>query len=461
MGSIGPQDLLNGDHDKSNEKTVTFESASSHLLLYAPPSTFSPMIITRTSGTKVYTSDGHEILDWTSGQMSCLIGHGHPEIVETLTHHAKHLDHLFSGFTSPPVVALADKLATVLPDGLDRSMFLSTGGESNDAAIRLAKVVTGKWEIVGLSCSWHGMTGAANAAQYWFGRSGHGPTMPGNLALPAPNTYRSVFRHADGSHDWQTELDYGWSMIDRSSAGSLAAVIMEPILSSGGMLTLPPGYMKAMKKHCEARGMLLIVDEAQTALGRCGDMFGFEEQGVVPDILTLSKTLGNGMPLSAVVTSNEIAEKAKENNFLFYTTHVNDPLPAAVGLKVIEIVLRDGLVEKARRSGEMLKKGLETLMKKYACIGEVRGRGLMIGVEIVEDRRREGWAGKQPNAGLGTKLSQRMMQLGLSANLLGNDQFGGIFRIAPPIVVEENEIRKGLAIFERALHETEGTKYIE
>ena len=354
------------------------------------------------------------------------------------------------------MVSLAEKLTGLMPDGLDKAMFLSTGGESNEAAIRLAKTVTGKFEIVGLSCSWHGMSAAANAAQYFAGRSGQGPTMPGNHALPAPNSYRSVFRNSDGSHDWKTELEFGWSMVDRASVGSLAAVIMEPVLSSGGMLTLPKGYMAEMKKHCQARGMLLIVDEAQTALGRCGDMFGFEDQGVVPDIVTLSKTLGNGIPLSAVVTSNEIAKMAMEKNFLFYTTHVNDPMPAAVGAKVIDIVVRDGLVEKARKSGKVLRSGLEALMQKFACIGEVRGRGLMIGVEIVKDRR----IGKEPNTELGQKLGRRMMQLGLSANLMGNNQFGGIFRIAPPIVIDEMEIRKGLAIFEKAMMETEGTGYM-
>ena len=125
--------------------------------------------------------------------------------------------------------------------------------------------------------------------------------------LPSPDSYRSIFRNKDGSHDWETELNYGWSLIDKASAGSLAAVIMEPILSSGGMIAIPRGYMVAMKEHCRKRNMLLIVDEAQTGLGRCGDLFAIQYEGVVPDILTLSKTLGNGLPLSAVITSDKIA----------------------------------------------------------------------------------------------------------------------------------------------------------
>lgn len=177
MGSIAVEnrDVKNGEESKGDD-TLTFKKATRHLLAYGPGG-FSPQIITRTSGTKIYTADGRQILDWTSGQMSCLVGHGHPEIVDTITYHATHLDHLFSGFISPPVVSLAEKLTSVMPKGLERVMFLSTGGESNEAAIRLAKVITGKWEIVGLSSSWHGMTGAAVSAQYMSGRAGQGPTV--------------------------------------------------------------------------------------------------------------------------------------------------------------------------------------------------------------------------------------------------------------------------------------------
>jgi 4-aminobutyrate aminotransferase-like enzyme len=148
-------------------------SAATKLLTYGAP--FLPMIITHAQGVFVYTSTGERILDWTSGQMSCLLGHGHPEIVETIRAHAQSLDHLFSGMLSPPVIHLAERLTSVLPEGLDRAMFLSTGSESNEAAIKLAKVFTGKWEIVGLGASWHGMTGASLGAQYHSGRQGHGP----------------------------------------------------------------------------------------------------------------------------------------------------------------------------------------------------------------------------------------------------------------------------------------------
>ncbi len=148
-------------------------------------------------------------------------------------------------------------------------------------------------------------------------RKNYGPAVPGSLILPTPNAYRSPFRHSDGSYDWEAELDYGWSLVDSQSIGSLAAVILEPILSSGGVVVLPPGYLRKMKEHCEKRNMLLILDEAQTGVGRTGKNFAFEHDGVVPDILTLSKTLGAGLPLSAVVTSTNIEQTCYERGFSF------------------------------------------------------------------------------------------------------------------------------------------------
>jgi 4-aminobutyrate aminotransferase-like enzyme len=276
--------------------------------------------------------------------------------------------------------------------------------------------------------------------------------MPGMLMLPSPDSYRSIFRHKDGSYDWKTELDYGWSLVDKASIGSLAAVIMEPILSSGGIITLPKGYMAAMKEHCRKRNMLLIIDEAQTGLGRCGDLFAINYEGVVPDILTLSKTLGNGLPLSAVVTSNKIAKVAEERNFMFYTTHANDPLPASVGLKVLEIVLRDDLVARSKAMGEKFQAGLHHLMERYGCIGDVRGRGLMAGVEIVSNRET-----KAPAVEFGKKLSAKMMSLGLSASISARTTFSGCIRIAPPLTITDEELAMGLAIFEEALRSTEGS----
>jgi 2,2-dialkylglycine decarboxylase (pyruvate) len=222
-------------------------------------------------------------------------------------------------------------------------------------------------------------------------------------------------------------------------------MIAEPILSSGGLIELPLGYLEALHAHCKQRGMLLILDEAQTGLGRTGDMFAFQRDRVTPDFLTLSKTLGAGLPLAAVVTSAEIEERCHERGFLFYTTHVSDPMPAAVGLKVIEIILRDRLAQRARSAGQRLKEGLVALQDRFDVVGDVRGRGLMLGMEIVRDRHT-----KEPADELGARISRKCMELGLSTNIVQLPGMGGVFRIAPPLTVTDDEIDLGLSILDQA-----------
>ncbi|MBU1332502.1 MAG: aspartate aminotransferase family protein [Gammaproteobacteria bacterium] len=427
----------------ANNDPIFWRNAREHLIRYG--GSFEPMIIERAQGSFVYDADSRPILDFTSGQMSALLGHGHPDICAVVSEHVQRLDHLFSGMLSRPVVELARKLAEKTPAGLDRSLLLSTGAESNEAAIRMAKLVTGKFEIVGFAQSWHGMTGYAASATYSAGRKGYGPAAVGSLAIPAPFPYRPRFeRH--GEFDWQAELDYAFDLVDRQSTGNLAAFIAEPILSSGGIIELPAGYMRALKTKCEERGMLLILDEAQTGIGRTGMMFACEREGVTPDILTLSKTLGAGLPLAAVVTSAAIEEQAHERGFLFYTTHVSDPLPAAVGLKVLEVVERDNLVERANVAGARLRNGLLALQERFDCIGDVRGRGLLLGMEIVKDRQT-----KEPASELGAAITRECMRLGLSMNIVQLPGMGGVFRIAPPLTVRDEEIDLGLALLGSAI----------
>jgi 2,2-dialkylglycine decarboxylase (pyruvate) len=414
-----------------------------HLVRYG--GAFVPAVVERAQGSYVHDADGRAILDFTSGQMSAVLGHSHPDIVETVSASVATLAHLFSGMLSRPVVDLARALDAVTPEPLSKSLLLTTGAEANEAALKMAKLFTGGHEVVSFSQSWHGMTSGAAAATYSAGRRGYGPPAPGNFAIPAPNAYRTRFVR-DGEHDWRGELDYAFDLVDRQSSGALAACLVEPILSSGGLIDLPVGYLRALREKCDERGMLLVVDEAQTGLGRTGAMFAFERDGVVPDVLTLSKTLGAGLPLAAVVTTEEIESRCHDLGYLFFTTHVSDPLPAAVGCTVLRVIERDGLVARAADRGQRLRAGLLALQARHDCIGDVRGRGLMQGIELVTDR-----ASKAPAEDLGRRVTAECLARGLHMNIVQLPGMGGVFRMAPPLTVSEDEIDLGLEILDASL----------
>lgn len=407
---------------------------------------FADFIVQRAEGVCVYGADGRAVLDFTSGQMSGILGHSHPEIVATVRDAIAEIDHVHSSFLSEPVVRLTEALAGILPESLSKVLPLSTGGESNEAALRMAKMTTGGFEVVAFDRSWHGVTGGASSSTFSGARQGYGPTLPGAFALPTPHAYRSPFA-TNGHYNWQEELDFGFQMLDRQSVGRYAAVIAEPILSAAGIIELPPGYLRALKKKCTERGMLLILDEAQTGLGRTGDRFAFEHEGVVPDILTLSKTLGAGLPLSATITSAEIEQQCYDQGYIFYTTHAADPLPAAVGAKVVEIIVRDALSERARELGIYMKKQLLELKQRHESIGDVRGRGLLLGVELVEDRQ-----SKTAAHALGFEVSRRCLELGASLNI-GRRSMANVFRIAPPLTVTREQIDTAVLILDQALTE--------
>ncbi|WP_062464697.1 aspartate aminotransferase family protein [Demequina soli] len=419
--------------------------ADAHLVRFGTG--WTPRIIERGEGSYVVDAEGRRILDFTSGQMSAVLGHAHPAIVDAVSRSVRTLDHLFSGMLSRPVVELGERLTATMPAGLDKVLLLSTGAEANEAALRMAKLATGGFEVVTFDRSWHGMTHGAAAATYVAGRRGYGPTQPGMLTLPTPDAYRSPFRRPDGSHDWEAELEFGLAAIDRQSTGALAAVLVEPILSSGGIVELPVGYLARLRAWCHERGGLLILDEAQTGLGRTGTMYAFERDGVTPDVLTLSKTLGAGLPVAAVVTSSAIEEACHERGFLFYTTHVNDPLAASVALAVLDVVEREGLVGRARELGTRMGARLREIQAGCPTVGDVRGRGLLQGIEVVADR-----ATKAPAEGYGVAVTSACLERGLHMNIGQLKGMGGVFRIAPPLTVTDAEVDAGLDILEDALH---------
>lgn len=413
---------------------------------------FHPEFIVRARGSYLYDENGRAILDFTSGQMCATLGHNHPAIVAAIEKSCREVLHLFSGMLSPAVAALAGRMAALLPRSLSKLIFLNTGGESNETALRLAKKFTGGFEVVGLDGSWHGTTAGASSNTYASGRRGYGPTIPGTFAIPEPNSYRCPIRHCRDRCDMSC-LDVGFNLFDAQSVGAPAAVIVEPILSAGGIIVPPDGYFVRLRKLCDARGMLMIFDEAQTAFGRTGRNFAFEGLGVTPDILTMSKTLGGGLPLAATATSPEIEEDCYSKGFANYTSHVSDPLPATVGLAVLDVLERERLAANARAMGERLKNGLLELKARYEMIGDVRGEGLLLGVELVKDRE-----SREPAHQLGLQVTTRCMELGLSMNIRQVPTRGAVWRIAPPLTVKPDEIDQALAIIDQALGDCVGER---
>jgi 2,2-dialkylglycine decarboxylase (pyruvate) len=413
------------------------------LIRYA--GSFAPFLVARANGAWVETADRRRVLDFTSGQICSTLGHNHPRIVAAIRGALDEVVHLNSWMLSEPVLALAERLASLSPPGLHKVILLNTGSEANEVALKLAKMHTGRFEVVGLARSFHGLLAGIASVNFSMAHAGYGPLLPGAFALPAPYAYRCPIRHCDGACDC-TCLEAGFELVDQQSVGSLCAVIAEPVLSAGGIIVPPDGYFRRLRELCDARGMLLVLDEAQTGFGRLGTMFGFEHDGIVPDLVAVSKTLGGGIPLAATITNSLIEEDCVGKGFLHVTSHVSDPLPAAAGLAVLEVIEEERLVERARKQGEYLLGRLRELQAAHEQIGDVRGRGLLVGLELVEDRE-----SRRPADALGAAVTAECLRRGLSMNIVRAGSGANCFRMAPPLTISDDEIDLAVEILDSSL----------
>jgi len=406
---------------------------------------FAPFVVARAEGAWVETADGRRVLDFTSGQICSTIGHNHPRITGAIRQALDRVMHLNSWMLSEPVLALAERLASLLPAPLGKVILLNTGSEANEVALKLAKMHTGRFEVVGLTRSFHGLLAGIASVNFSMAHAGYGPLLPGAFALPAPYAYRCPVRHCDGACDC-TCLEAGFELVDQQSVGSLCALIAEPVLSAGGVIVPPDGYFRRLRELCEEREMLLVLDEAQTGFGRLGTMFGFEHDGIVPDLVAVSKTLGGGIPLAATITSPEIEESCVARGFLHVTSHVSDPLPAAAGLAVLAVIEEERLVDGARERGEYLLERLRELQAKHEQVGDVRGRGLLVGLELVEDRE-----SCRPANALGAAVTGECLRRGLSMNIVRAGSSANCFRMAPPLTITRDEIDLAVEILDASL----------
>jgi 2,2-dialkylglycine decarboxylase (pyruvate) len=400
-------------------------------------------VFVRAQGSEVWDRDGKSYLDFNSGQMCSWLGHNNRRVTEAVQKGLARLTHASSVYYNEPQVLLAEKLAATLDAPLKRSLFIQSGADSNEAAILFARRATGRSAVAALHLGFHGYSDVSRAMSYIAAAPNHGPTIPDLYAIPAPYAYRSPI-DSDGDTWWMPLLDISFETLDRQCAGNLAAVIIEPVISAGGVIELPVGYIRALKQRLEDRGALLIFDEAQTGLGKLGDMYAYQQCGVLPDILTISKHFGGGLAISAMITSDEIEQKALEGGLSFGHSHSSDPIGCTAGLASLEEILEEDVPAKAAAIGSYWRARMEDLRQRYAIIGDVRGRGCLQAIELVRDR-----ASKEPADTEADEIFRLCLAEGLLFSVRG--AHGNVVRFVPPCTTSESQIDHAADILDRAL----------
>jgi 4-aminobutyrate aminotransferase-like enzyme len=407
----------------------------------------SPLVLAGGKGCTVWDVDGRRYLDFESGQFCMSTGHGHPHVAAAIGAQVAQLMQIGNRFTSPVRIELARRLAGLTPDPETMCLFGSTGSEANESALRLAKRVTGRFEVIALERGYHGRTlasfGLSSSTRGM--RRDYGPMAAGTVLIPTPYPYRCRFGCRGECN--LCCFDHGVETIDRATSGEPAAVIVEFVLGAGGIIPVPANWAHAMRDFCIDRSALLIADEALTGLGRTGRWFAFEHTGVVPDLVVTSKALGGGVPLSAVLATAALAREALASGFLQAASHQGDPFQCAVALANLDVLEQENLLRRATDIGELLGSRLAELERSFEIVGQVRGLGLLWGIEVVQDSDSHAEA---PD--LAAAVTVEAMERGLIVGgLRPGIREANVLRLAPPLVVDEQEIERAVAILEEAL----------
>ncbi len=395
-------------------------------------------------GHRLYDTAGRGYLDFANGIAVTALGHAHPRVTAAI--HAQ-VDRLIGpvhaiGFAES-TVTLARMLAETFPAPLDAVLFLNSGSETIDGAIKLARRVTGRPGIIAFRGAFHGRTiGATSVTTSSLNyRSGYEPLLPGVYFAPYP----AVYPEFDGDQDRATEASLAiLESLLRTviSPSQVAAILIEPVQGEGGYNPAPAAFLRALRAICDEHGILLIADEVQSGFGRTGEMWAFEHAGIVPDVACVAKAIANGLPLSAIVTSRELQERWGRG--AHGTTYGGNPVACAAGVAVLETIRDEDLVANARLRGAELAGGLRELMAEHPGIGDVRGPGLMIGVEFVTDR-----ATGEPDGATSEAVAARCAEAGLLILNCGAQH--QVVRWIPPLDVTVPEVEEALRIFEGAL----------
>ena len=395
-------------------------------------------------GHRLYDTAGKAYLDFANGIAVTVLGHRHPAVNAAI--HAQ-VDRLIGptgaiGYAEP-VVRLASMVADTLPDPIDTVFFLNSGSEAIEGALKLARRATGRPAVIAFEGGFHGRTlGAASITTSSLNyRIGYEPLLPSVYFTPFPAAYRDF----SGDEDAATRacLDALERLTTTTvPATSVAAMIIEPVQGEGGYYPAPAAFLQGLREFCDRHGILLVADEVQSGYGRTGRMWGFEHAGIVPDAVCIAKAIANGLPLSALATSRALQERWGKG--AHGSTYGGNPVACAAGIAVLETIRDEGLIDNAARRGEQLTSGLRALMAEDDRIGDVRGPGLMIGVEMVADRQT-----RRPDGVLANAVQERSAELGLLVLTCGPEH--QVIRWIAPLDASGAEVTEALEIFGEAL----------
>jgi len=424
----------------SQEEWLARERAHLSQVLYR----YTPLVIDRAQGSYLYTVEGRRYLDFASGIAVTNLGHGHPVVIEAAKAQLDKVVHTSVVAHHQPAIQLAERIAALAPGKLEKVFFANSGAEAVEGAIKLARYTTGRSALIAFQGAFHGRTYGAlslTASKSYY-RERYEPFLPGVYHVPYPYPYRNPTGPGD-----EATLEYVFNFIDemldtRVPPKNVAAFIVEPVLGEGGYVVPPSGFMPRLRKLCDEHGILLIADEVQSGYGRTGKMFACEHSGVVPDIMTLAKSIASGLPLSAVVATSKLMDQWEPA--AHGSTFGGNPVSCAAGIATLDVFKADGIIQNSASKGAELTRRLRDLQQRVPAIGEVRGLGLMIGVELV---KKDGTPDKE--------LQKQIRKVCLDSGMvvLSCGAHDNVLRLVPPLNLSQAELDEGWEILNGAFQE--------
>jgi len=412
-----------------------------HMIGYSSQVTLCPVVFDKGHGVTLTDVDGNVYIDFSSGIYVTTLGHCHPKISEAVAFHAKNLMNCHD-FNTPIKVELLEKLAEIQPWDLTGMQLYDSGTTAVEAALRVARAATGKYEFISCFMDFHGKSGHAVSLAKMNATNGMGRAQ-GFYMVPRPYPYRPMFKKADGSIDTDGYLDFYDQFITNATTGNIAAFLLEPVQGWAGSIFPPDDFFPKLRKFCDDRGILLIADEVLTGMGRTGKFFCMEHYDTRPDVVTMGKGFGNGFPVTGMMVSDKYKDSI--NKISASTSYGGNPMACAAALASIVAMQEEGLLDHALALGDYFDRRMETMKANHPIIGDVRGKGCLLGVELVKDK-----ATKEPFDQAGKLVYQKAFQKGLAWVPAGH-----ILRMSPPIVMEQEIAAKGMDIIEESIAEVE------